>query len=628
MSQLFHWARSAVSRCGVGIPRRATGASGDFLRYAPVIVLLCVASGAAYAARIPFPNEKVSYQLQAEPLKDFLKRFFDDLGIAVSISEAVQEESGTLNGPREGDAAAVFKKIADSNGLVGYYDGSVAFIYKTRELSSRYYQIDPARVEAFRQASVGFGLTDKDDTVHIRADTGLVSASGTPRFLDQLTQLSTALGRRVRTSVSEPISQRITLRFIPLKYAWAADTTFSAGGQRTVIPGVATIMRELVAQPNALGGLGETTPASPTVRGLRGRGLASLSDRLGQLTGQYGQSGSGMGQAPVNGAASSGSSGGTAPAEASGTNGSATAPPPNALSAFTASLEGGESPRIVADPYRNAIIIRDYPDRIPMYEDLVRQLDVESQIIELDATVIDIDKNNARQLGVDWTYQHGNTGAAFGGGIHPIDATGALSGLQINSIISNASNFMARVNALEQEGVTNIVQRPQVVTLNDVEAVIESTQTIYFPVSGAFDEDLYNVVAGTVLRVTPHMIVDNGRQRIRLLVEIDDGTVQVSNQPTVNANGQQLQLAVPSVVNNAVNTQAIIDAGEGLLLGGLVRHENTRSTNKIPLLGSIPLLGHLFRGDTVTKDHTERLFLISPQIVTASAQTLPQSAKP
>jgi type III secretion protein C len=371
--------------------------------------------------------------------------------------------------------------------------------------------------------------------------------------------------------------------------------------------------------------MGESTTTSPAVKGLRGRGLAALSDRLGQLTGQYGQPGSAMGQAPAAGSANN-SAGGSSGA-ANQTN-SSTTPSPATTSAFNATIDAGDSPRIVADPYRNAIIIRDYPDRIPIYEDLVRQLDIESQIIELDATVIDIDKSNVRQLGIDWTYQHGNTGAAFGGGIHPVDAAGALSGLQFNSIISDASTFMARVNALETEGVTNIVQRPQVVTLNDVEAVIESTQTIYFPVSGAFDEDLYNVVAGTVLRVTPHMIVDNGRQRIRLLVEIDDGTVQVTNQPTVNAAGQKLQLAVPSVVNNAVNTQAIIDAGEGLLLGGLVRHENTRTTNKIPLLGSIPLLGHLFRGDSVTRDHTERLFLISPQIVTASAATIPQSAKP
>src|SRR4051812_9002999 len=115
MCPLSPWVKSAArSLSDLGI-RQAPG------RCSMAVLLLCVAAGAAQAARIPFPNEKVSYQLQAEPLKDFLKRFFDDLGLAVSISEAVQEESGALNGPREGDAAAVFKKVADSNGLVGYY---------------------------------------------------------------------------------------------------------------------------------------------------------------------------------------------------------------------------------------------------------------------------------------------------------------------------------------------------------------------------------------------------------------------------------------------------------------------------------------------------------------------------
>jgi type III secretion protein C len=256
------------------------------------------------------------------------------------------------------------------------------------------------------------------------------------------------------------------------------------------------------------------------------------------------------------------------------------------------------------------------------YEDLVRQLDVESQIIQLDATVIDIDKTRVRQLGIDWTYQHGNTGAAFGGGIHPMDTFGNIAGLQINSIITDASNFTARLNALEQEGVTNIVQRPQVVTLNDAEAVIESTQSVYVPVSGAFDEDLFGVVAGTVLRVTPHIIVDNGRQRIRLLVTIEDGNVQVTDQATTGSNGQTLVRPVPQVVRNAVNTQAIIDVGQGLLLGGLNRRENTRTTSRIPLLGSIPLLGRLFRSDTTKRDNTERLFLISPQIIAATAATL------
>ena len=578
---------------------------GRYVVRALIVAALALLTVQAEAAPIPFSVEKVSYDLQGETLKGFLVRFFDDLGIAVTLSPAVQEESGTLNGPRSGMAAAVFKSIADSNGLVAYYDGSVAFIYKTRELSSRYFEIDPARVDAFREATIGFGLPDAYDSLQIKASTGVVTAKGTPRFLDQLAQLSTALVRRPRTAAAAP--PRTTLRFFSLKYAWAADTTFTVGNQRTVVPGVATILNQLLGDGDNGGSAGGgSTSLPPAVSGLRGKGLAALGNRLASAQGTSGTGGYSSGLE---------------------SDESAQLATPS-RSAFRASIEAGDTPRIVADPYRNALIIRDTPDRMPAYEELVRKLDVESQIIQLDATVIDIDKSRVRQLGIDWTYQHGNTAAAFGGGVHPIDTLGQIAGLQVNSIITDASNFTARLNALEQEGVTNIVQRPQVVTLNDAEAVIESTQSVYVPVSGAFDEDLFGVVAGTVLRVTPHIIVDNGRQRIRLLVTIEDGNVQVTDQPTTASNGQTLIRPVPSVVRNAVNTQAIIDVGQGLLLGGLNRRENTRTTSRIPLLGSIPLLGRLFRSDITKRDNTERLFLISPQIIAATAATLSQPLGP
>src|SRR5262245_53561097 len=130
-----------------------------------VLALACVAVASlcatpAQAARIPFPEDKVSYDLQGETLKGFLERFFGDIGIALALSQNVQDEPGTLNGPRCGTPTQVFKSIADSNGLVAYYDGSVAFIYKSGEVSSRYYNIDPARVQAFREATIGFGLPD------------------------------------------------------------------------------------------------------------------------------------------------------------------------------------------------------------------------------------------------------------------------------------------------------------------------------------------------------------------------------------------------------------------------------------------------------------------------------------
>src|SRR5882724_8031001 len=251
-----------------------------------LVAALALLAIQAEAAPIPFSVEKVSYDLQGETLKGFLLRFFDDLGIAVTLSPAVQEESGTLNGPRSGMAAAVFKSIADSNGLVAYYDGSVAFIYKTRELSSRYFEIDPARVDAFREATVGFGLPDANDTLQIKAATGVVTARGTPRFLDQLAQLSAALRRPRAAAVATP---RMTLRFISLKYAWAADTTFTVGNQRTVVPGVATILNQLLGEADT----GGSTVLPPAVSGLRGKGLAALGNRL-SAAGQGGGYGSAM----------------------------------------------------------------------------------------------------------------------------------------------------------------------------------------------------------------------------------------------------------------------------------------------------------------------------------------------
>jgi type III secretion protein C len=590
----------------------------------PLLLILagCVSSLLApvvQAARIPFANRKVSYELERESLNTFLQKLFDDQSIPVVVSRAIQQESGTLNGPRQGSAADVFKSIAASNGLVGYFDGSVAYIYESREIAKRYFQIDQERCNAFREATVGFGLIDSNDTLQINAGTCAVTASGTPRFLEQLHQLSSAFAPRA----DQPASVRVTLRFFPLKYAWAADTTFSVGEQRTVVPGVATILRQLVNPTDAatLGAVGSGT--GPVVTGLRGKGLAALSDRLAQASGS--QSG-----ATMSPAYSAGSMANAPPTELPQQTNPVAGQQSEYSSSFAAALNGAQEPRIVADPHRNAVIIRDVPERMPLYADLVKQLDVESEIIQLDATVIDIDTTKARQLGINWAYQHGNTNVSFAGGIQPLDIAGNVAGLQVGSIISNTATFVANVNALEQDGITNIVQKPQVVTLNDVEAVIESTQSVYVPVSGAFDEDLYGVVAGTVLRVTPHLIDDNGRRRIRLLVSVEDGSLQMNSQAISTTTGQTTttQQAVPLVTRNAVNTQAIIDTGQGLLLGGLVRHETTRTTNKIPFLGSIPLLGHLFRSDSVSRDDTERLFLISPKVIMATAATAAVSGQP
>jgi type III secretion protein C len=196
-------------------------------------------------------------------------------------------------------------------------------------------------------------------------------------------------------------------------------------------------------------------------------------------------------------------------------------------------------------------------------------------------------------------------------GLDSIDALPEKNpGLQIGGIIGDSYKFIARINALADEGVTNVVSRPQVITLNDTEAVMENTRTLYVPVNGAYEVDLFNVVAGTILRVTPHLVNEDGHMRIRLLVSIEDGDVQISATSTSGA-----VVNYPTVTRAAINTQAIINENESLLLGGLVRNLSGTDVDKIPVLGDIPVLGALFRREQKQHERTERLFLISPRLV-------------
>lgn len=126
-------------------------------------------------------------------------------------------------------------------------------------------------------------------------------------------------------------------------------------------------------------------------------------------------------------------------------------------------------------------------------------------------------------------------------------------------------------------------------------------------VSGRDEVDLFKVSAGTALRVTPHVFQDGDAVRIKLLVQIDDGQILP----------QELVDTMPMVERSSLNTQALIVAGESLLIGGMVRETTSEGVTKVPLLGDIPILGHLFKTTTNEADRMERLFLISPRLVPA-----------
>lgn len=565
------------------------------MRWLVAGVLGALVCASVSAAPIPFKRGQVSYDLKGEPLKEFLTRFFAEQGMQVMLSPLVESQSGTLNGPRAGNSEEVFRSIASANQLSAYYDGSAVYIYKLNERITRYFAVPTNRVEDFVRAFHEMRLGDSANTFNARADSGLIVVSGAPRFIEQAQELSDTLKHQQLTTAA-------TMRVFTLKYAWASDTSFTAGTREITVPGVASILQQLMYGQDQLSdfsGVSDRAVRTNSVS-LKGRGLAAGAESSTRVAGEL---------PPLN----------RPRANDVVYQDEVTTP------SFAAQPQSNKSRdiRIVADRYRNAVIVRDSPESMALYADLIRQLDVEPQIVQIEATIIDVNKRKLRDIGVDWRWKNGRNEVLFGGDDSVkqqfLSALGAdnidylpqrAAGLQLGAIIGDSYKFIARINALADQGVTHVVSRPQVLTLNDVEAVIENTRTLYVPVNGAYEVDLFNVVAGTILRVTPHIVVDGDRQRIRLLVGIEDGDVSISA-----TNSRSEIVNYPSVTRAAVNTQALINENESLLLGGLVRNLSGKDVDKIPGLGDIPVLGALFRREAKRYERIERLFLITPRLV-------------
>lgn len=548
----------------------------------------------AQAKDIPFHKGRIDLQTQ-KPLREVLPRFFRDQGMEVVLSPGVEARDGTINGHFVGSYASIWNKLSRSNGLIGYYDGSRVYVYLDSERVTDFATVPTTAEHPFINAMSSVNWRDESNVWSLEQKSGLITINGVPRFVQQVKQMA-------RTVSGLSHEGTTAFKFYPLKYAWAADTTITLSNHETVIPGVASVLRALVGHSSAGFGPARSRMLPARMQGLRGSGLAAVGTAATRDDGQL--------PPPLGDYSDRDRIRFEQPQQPFS--------PDDGMQAFSGGRE--DHVRIVADSFRNAIIVRDTPERLPMYDKLIQQLDVPQRMIEIEATIIDVNKSKLRELGINWYYKNGSTTVGFAPDTAAkrqlLEALGAddtsvldhLFGFQIGAILGDPAHFVTRINALEDDGITHVLTRPQVITMNDVPAVIEKYETIYVPVSGAYNSDLYNVVAGTTLRVTPHVVEEHGVADIRMQVQIKDGGYTLQKK---TADG----VRYPVVQTNGVTTQAVIRNGQGLLLGGMVLDSLDNTETKVPFLGDIPLLGNLFKHRRKERQHVERLFLITPRLV-------------
>ncbi|MCM5678255.1 type III secretion system outer membrane ring subunit SctC [Schlegelella sp. S2-27] len=549
--------------------------------------LLVLLAGAAQAMPIPFPDRRVTLTAREQPIQAFLQDLFGQMDLPVNVSPSVR---GQVNGSFDGSAERVLRDIGRAFGLLTYYDGTVVHVYAASDVHTRTLPLSGQAGRQVVRLAHDMGLPDARNTVRAARD-GSVLVTGTRRFVEQLEELA----RASRGSAAAPAP--LSFKVFYLRYAWAQDVTLQFGGRQVVVPGVASILRSLVTtsgtQPAYLAQAG---PQQPTLPGLRGQGLNRT-----QSPGRLGLQDEGRALAGVD------------PLVAAYAGGAAAAQHALAVqSAAPSMLPFGDAQqvRVQVDPRLNAIIVRDAPERMPAYQQLIDALDVEPQSLEIEATIIDIDTDRMRELGVDWRWSNAGNSILFGRGdatdlrLRPdADITPQGRGGFVTAVLGSGDQFVARISALQTEGAARVVSSPQVVTLSNVEAIFENNSTFYVRVAGREEVDLFNISAGTTLRVTPHVFKDGEQVRIKLLVTVEDGAL------TNDAVDQ-----IPVVERSGINTQALIREGESLLIGGMVRDSSGNQVDKVPLLGDLPLVGNLFKRRSESWARVERMFLISPRL--------------
>jgi type III secretion protein C len=528
---------------------------------------------AAHAAEPEWPDRALTLQAQEQPLADFLRELLSSAGLRASPSEAVR---GRISGRFSDSPEKIFNSIVKAYDLLPYYDGAVMHVSASSEIRSESVRARPAEIDRFMRTLTSRKLPDRYQNVQALREEGVVKLRGAPEFVADMKELIAAQRVPERAAptpappVAAPPPRMIAFRSFRLKFASAADQTFHQNDKEVRIPGVVSLLRAMT------GGAGSLTPATGTQAPGLGRSVPSLR---GQGLRRYDE-------------------------QPQGEEGAAGERPPQPQEPPAGDVgENISIARIEADPNLNAVLVRDYADSMRMYEELIAQLDKEPQLVEIVVTIVDVDRSKLTDLGVNWRYEDSHNSISAGGGT-PAFQNG---GLLLNTVLGDAGNFLLRVNALAQKGSAQVISRPQVLTLSNLEAILATDQSFFVRVAGHEDVDLFDVSVGTTLRVVPAIAGEPGNPQIRLRVAIEDGSI--SDETVDN---------IPIVDRATLNTQAVIFNGQSLLLGGLVRDEKTKNITKVPVLGDVPGLGHLFKRTTDVKSTQERLFLITPRIVTTS----------
>ncbi|MHB8485539.1 MAG: type IV pilus secretin PilQ [Candidatus Acidiferrales bacterium] len=303
------------------------------------------------------------------------------------------------------------------------------------------------------------------------------------------------------------------------------------------------------------------------------------------------------------------------------------------------------SPRgdVLADPRTNTLIISDIPTVIPVVDNLIRELDKRSQQVEIEARVVAANRSFARDLGSQFAFSGSATGGRnlFGGAgavgtspisrfVPPLPAPPVISGTSAPTgttstavsmpLVTNlaasvptsgvsyafsSANFALDyiISAAEAKGVGKLLSKPTEITQNNEQVTIKQGTKI--PIQTVINNTISVQFVDAVLelQVTPQIT--------------KEGTIFM----TIHVENTQIDPAIPRIQGipaldtQSEDTRVLVDDGETIRIGGIIVSNQQTTINEVPFVGSIPIVGQLFRHTSISTNSQELLFFITPRIL-------------
>ncbi len=296
---------------------------------------------------------------------------------------------------------------------------------------------------------------------------------------------------------------------------------------------------------------------------------------------------------------------------------------------------------IWADPQTNALVVTAPPKIMRSVMAIVDRLDIRRAQVLLEGILVELSIDKSADLGVNWLIADRDSEGNFlpaGGFIQPVNGTGigeviqgvrdpasiaALpSGLTlgVGRIVTNGLSWAALIRALQATGNTNIIATPSVLTLDNEEAEIKVAKEVPI-LTGSYTNQ--GISSGTTGQVNPFQTISREEVGIILKItpQINDGgsvVLKISQEASsVAASSEQVLAAQQGLIINqrTVTTKVLAEDGGIIVLGGLLSDEAREERAQVPFLGSIPLLGELFKTRKVNKTRTNLLFFVRPRIL-------------